>query len=211
MPRETLSVHDNEGTLRADLSFDRLEANRLRCAFLKIGFIALLDAVDRHADFRYLLPSDENHTVRALDGSYRTRCIQRAAHVGAAVKPFRYALDPLCLAAIGLYVLNRWLIGAHLHSAFLHSNFNDLLTVPAALPPVLWAQRLLGWRLHDGAPRIFEILLHAAIWSIICEGLGPFLFHHGTADWMDVVAYFVGGAVALLVWNRRAPASCEAA
>lgn len=131
--------------------------------------------------------------------------------MGAAVKHFRYALDPLCLAAIGLYALNRWLGEAHVHSVFLHSNFNDLLTIPAALPLVLWAQRRLGWRSHDGAPRVSEVVFHAAIWSLVCEVIGPFLFHHGTADWKDVAAYFAGGGVALLVWNRRAPASCEAA
>ncbi len=127
------------------------------------------------------------------------------------MKRFHYVLDPLCLAAIGLYVLNRWLGGVHVHSTFLHSNFNDLLTVPAALPLVLWAQRMLGWRSHDGAPNVSEVVLHAAIWSVICEGIGPFLLHHGTADWRDVAAYFAGGCVALLFWNRRSPASCEAA
>lgn len=131
--------------------------------------------------------------------------------MGASVKTFRYALDPLCLTAIALYALNRSLGEVWTHSSFLHSHFNDLLTVPAALPFVLWAQRLMGWRLHDGAPRPSEVLLHAAVWSVICEGVGPFLLHHGTADWMDVAAYFVGGGAALLVWNFRALASWEAA
>ena len=131
--------------------------------------------------------------------------------MGIAVKRFRYALDPLCVTAIVLYALNRWLCRGHVHSVFLRCHFNDLLTVAAALPPVLWAQRSLGWRTHDDPPRPGEVVLHVAIWAVVCEGIGPLLFRHGTADWIDVAAYAVGGGVALLFWTFRSSSSCKTA
>ncbi len=118
------------------------------------------------------------------------------------MKPFGYARDPLCLLAIALYALNRWALKPHLHSGFLHDHFNDVLLIPAALPLVLWAQRRLGWRDHDGPPRWSEIGLHLAIWGVICEVAGPHLAAHATGDWRDLVAYAAGAAVAGLWWQR---------
>lgn len=131
--------------------------------------------------------------------------------MGPPVKPFRYGLDPLCLTAVVLYGVNRWLCHGHLHSEFLRDHFNDLLTVAAALPPVLWIHRVLGTRTHDDPPGPGEVALHVVVWSLVCEGIGPLLLGHGTADWLDVAAYAVGGCAALLIWNLRSPGTCEAA
>lgn len=119
---------------------------------------------------------------------------------------FRYGRDPLCLAAIGLYSLNRWVLKPRLSSAFLHNHFNDLLLIPAALPLVLWLHRRLGWRHHDAAPSFGEIILHLAVWTIICEVIGPAVSTRGTADWRDALAYTVGG-LASWAWWRRHPAT----
>jgi len=108
------------------------------------------------------------------------------------------------LAAASGYALNRWLLKPLLPSSFLHGHFADLLLIPAALPVVLWVQRLVGLRKHDYAPSWSEMVLHLALWSLICEFIGPHWLHHGTADVWDVVAYATGGVVACLWWNRPA-------
>lgn len=115
---------------------------------------------------------------------------------------FGYLRDRLFLAAAAGYALNRWLLKAVFPSPFLHGHFNDLLLIPAALPVVLWVQRHIGLRPHDLAPSWTEICLHLAVWSLICELIGPFWLRRGTADLWDVAAYAVGGIAACLWWNR---------
>lgn len=116
---------------------------------------------------------------------------------------FRYLRDPLFLLSVTAYALNRWLLKPFLPSPFLHGHFADLLVIPAALPGTLWAQRLTGLRLHDLAPSWSEIIFHLAIWTFICEYVGPIWLHHGTADWRDVAAYAFGAILSYLWWNRR--------
>lgn len=119
---------------------------------------------------------------------------------------FGYLRDRLFLVATMSYVLNRWLLKPLLPTPFLHGHFNDLLLIPAALPLVLWVQRAVGLRTHDRAPSWSEMTLHLAVWSLICEFIGPLWLHHGTADVWDVVAYATGGIVACRWWNRSAKA-----
>jgi hypothetical protein len=118
---------------------------------------------------------------------------------------FHYLRDPLFVASCTAYGVNRWLLKPHVHSAFLHSHFNDLLLIPCALPPVLLAQRLLGVRRHDQTPQPSEIGLHLLVWSLLFEVLGPRLFIHATGDPLDVAAYLTGGIAAGLLWNAHAP------
>ena len=115
---------------------------------------------------------------------------------------FGYLRDPLFLVATMSYALNRWLLKPLLPWPFLHGHFADLLLIPAALPVVLGMQRLFGLREHDLAPSWAEMGFHLVVWSLICEVIGPFWLHHGTADVWDVAAYAIGGVVAGLWWNR---------
>lgn len=119
------------------------------------------------------------------------------------MRRFRYALDPLCLAACTGYAANRWLVPAAWKGPFLTGHFSDLLLIPAALPGVLWLQRRLGWRTADAPPGWPEIGLHLAAWSVAAELLAPHLFARATGDWWDVAAYAGGAAIAGLWWNRR--------
>jgi len=124
--------------------------------------------------------------------------------VGVAVSGFGYLRDRLFLAAVAGYALNCWLLKPLFAAPFLHGHFNDLLLIPAALPVVLWLQRVVGLRDHDLAPSWTETAFHLAVWSLICEFIGPHWLHHGTADVWDAVAYAAGGVVACLWWNRSA-------
>ncbi len=130
--------------------------------------------------------------------------------MGAAVRRFRYFFDELFLAASLGYAMNRWVLKPLVASAFLRGHFNDLLLIPAALPVILWVQRRTGLRSDDGMPSWSEIALHLAVWSLICEFIGPFWLHRGTADLWDVAAYVVGGLAAGIWWNHRSKVKSEA-
>ncbi|MDB6034493.1 MAG: hypothetical protein JWM16_4831 [Verrucomicrobiales bacterium] len=110
--------------------------------------------------------------------------------------------DPLFLGGCALYALNRWVLKPHFHQLFLHSWFNDSLLIPCALPPLLLTHRFLKLRRHDAPPTEGEIAMHLIFWSILFEWWGPHLFKHATGDWLDVAAYWAGGLVAWLWWNR---------
>ena len=114
---------------------------------------------------------------------------------------FPYLTDPLFLVASSLYALNRWVLKAHFHNAFLHNHFNDLLLIPCALPPLLLMQRWLKLRPHDRFPEIGEVALYLAVWSILFEVLGPWIIPWTVGDPWDVVAYIVGGAMAAGWWH----------
>jgi len=116
------------------------------------------------------------------------------------VKPFRYWRDPLFLAGCAGYALNRWLVKPHMHSPFLHGQFNDLLLIPCALPLVLWLQRRLGLRKHDASPTPGEIAFHLVIWSVLFEVIGPHIMRV-TGDPLDVLAYVIGGVLAGIWWQ----------
>jgi hypothetical protein len=103
------------------------------------------------------------------------------------------------MGACALYALNRWILKPRLHSSFLHSHFNDLLLIPAALPLVLWLQRRLGLRSHDGPPEAPEIALHFVVWSVMAEGIAPLLVQ-ATGDWRDVLSYAAGALVSGAWW-----------
>lgn len=123
------------------------------------------------------------------------------------MRRFGYLRDPLCVAACLLYVLNRGWLRAHFGGDFLTGYCNDLLFIPAALPPVLWLQRKLGVRADDRPPQWGEIGLHLTVWSIVAEGLAPLVLARATGDWRDVLAYGAGALVAGIWWRQEAPAN----
>jgi len=98
--------------------------------------------------------------------------------------------------------MNRWLVKPHSHSVFLRSWFNDTLLIPCALPLILLVYRCLKLRPHDDPPTMLEITGHLVLWSVFFEWIGPHLVKHATGDWLDVLAYFAGAAVAALWWHR---------
>ena len=132
------------------------------------------------------------------------------------MKRFGYLQDRLCALSLAAYALNHLWIVPHLGGTvqahapwawpFLHSHFDDLLLMPAALPVVLWLQRSLRVRNHDGPPTWVEMFGHLAIWAVICKLVGPLVLHIGVADPWDVLCFAAGGAGALLWWRRPATA-----
>jgi hypothetical protein len=117
---------------------------------------------------------------------------------------FRYLQDPLFLASLILYAVNRWFLKRAVASAFLHDHLNDLLCIPFWVPIMLWAMRKGGLRNDNAPPRSYEILVPLVVWSLTFEvllpRLGPFQ-HLAHADPFDVLAYAVGALIAAVFWR----------
>jgi hypothetical protein len=120
---------------------------------------------------------------------------------------FRYLRDPFFLLAVTLYVANRWWWKPEFGGLFLTGYFNDLLLIPAALPPILWLHSRLGWRQLAAPPTFLEILSHLVLWTFLAEVIGPHLKAASVADWADVAAYAAGALLAFLIWHRQSPAN----
>ena len=117
---------------------------------------------------------------------------------------FLYLRDPLFLASVAIYFLNRWVFKSIWESGFVHEHLNDLLCIPFWVPPMLWGQRLLGFRESNGPPLPSEILIPLTFWSILFEivlpGLGLF-GNYCVSDYRDVLWYTVGALGAGLFWR----------
>jgi hypothetical protein len=116
---------------------------------------------------------------------------------------FGYWRDPLFLACLGTYAVNRLLIKPNLHhySPLFHGHLNDILTVPVALPIYLYVYRLVGLRPDDEPPRWWEVALHVAVWDVFFEWFGPHYLHHGAGDPLDNLSIAGGGLVAWVIWR----------
>jgi hypothetical protein len=124
---------------------------------------------------------------------------------------FRYLRDPLFLLSVALYAANRWWWQPEFGGFFLNGYFNDLLLIPAALPPILWLHARLGWRSHHAPPSFIEITSHLSLWTLIAELFGPHLKATSVADWADVAAYTAGALLAFLIWRQQPANHAEAA
>lgn len=100
-----------------------------------------------------------------------------------------------------LYAANKGWGLVEARAPSMRGHFNDLLLIPVALPVLLQAQAWLGLRPKGEPPRWRETILHLAVWSVICEWLGPLWLHRGTADAWDVACYSAGAIAAQCWWN----------
>ena len=117
---------------------------------------------------------------------------------------FRYTLDPICIGSMVIYAIGRWYLRPHhIGGAFTKDYLNDVLCLPLFTPIILQFQKFLGLREHDLPPRLWEILQHWLVFSVIFEGIIPHFpsIWRSVADPWDVVAYLVGGLSAVAVWN----------
>jgi hypothetical protein len=120
---------------------------------------------------------------------------------------FRYLADPVCIASLLIYVVNRFYLKPHhIGGLFTVGYLNDVLCLPLFMPMILRAQHMLGLRRHDDYPRLWEILQHWVIFSILFEVIIPRfpMQFDSTADPWDVVAYLAGGLAAWVWWRWQA-------
>jgi hypothetical protein len=126
---------------------------------------------------------------------------------------FRYFADPACIAALAVYALNRHVLKPHhIGGWFTHGYLNDVLCLPLFVPMILYAQRLLKVRRHDGYPRFWEIAQQWAIFAVMFQAIiprFPGIFISAGDPW-DMLAYAAGGIIAGIYWrsvSRRCPES----
>ena len=120
-------------------------------------------------------------------------------------RKFRYLLDPLFLACVGLYFLNRLVIKPNCNVRFFHAWLNDLICIPFWVPIMLTGMRLLQMRRHDNPPTVAEISIPLILWSWLFEIYLPNLATTSPpyyADPWDIVAYTAGAICAWLYWNK---------
>jgi hypothetical protein len=117
---------------------------------------------------------------------------------------FRFLSDPIFLASVALYALNRWLLRpAFPDNGFLHGYLTDLLCLPVFVPFLVWAM----WRLKlrdDAPPRWSEIVIPLVFWSLMFEFWLPQTTIFGRfsrGDPFDIVAYASGGIFAFGIWK----------
>ncbi|WP_165220347.1 hypothetical protein [Aquisphaera insulae] len=117
---------------------------------------------------------------------------------------FRYLRDPLFLVCLTTYFINRWVFKAILDSGFVHDHLNDLICIPFWVPIMVWMERRLGVRRHDGPPDVLEIAAPLVIWSWVFEVALPrtTLFSaYCKADHQDVMYYALGAFGAVVFWR----------
>src|ERR1700677_4634036 len=88
--------------------------------------------------------------------------------------PFRYFADPVCITCLVIYPINRFYLKPHhIGGWFTHGYLNDVLCLPMFVPMILYIQRALGLRTHDGYPRLWELFQNWAIFSIVFQAILP--------------------------------------
>jgi hypothetical protein len=119
------------------------------------------------------------------------------------MQPFRYLRDPLFLACVVVYFINRSLVKPLVAGGFFHDHLNDLICIPFFVPIMLFVLRKLGLRPSDGPPSATEILIPVSLWSLLFEVVLPTQATVGrgmTADYRDIFYYALGGLLAASFW-----------
>ncbi|MBC8376298.1 MAG: hypothetical protein H8E26_09635 [FCB group bacterium] len=110
----------------------------------------------------------------------------------------------MILAAVsaGIFAINRLLLIPLLPElGFFRKYFGDVLALPVYLPLSYYLAWRLGLIMDDFRIKITHVLGAGIIFSLLFEGLIPFIDESSTRDPMDILAYFAGGLVLYIVAN----------
>jgi hypothetical protein len=119
-------------------------------------------------------------------------------------KPFTYLRDPLFLACLLVYFGHRWLAAYGFSTPWLQAYLNDVICIPFWVPMILWGQRVLRLRSHDGLPTPIDLVVPLVVWSLAFEVILPTLQGWRTIafpDPGDIVSYAAGGLGAAIFWR----------
>jgi len=109
--------------------------------------------------------------------------------------------QPFFLVALGIYLLNRYLLGWVGLGAYKIPYLNDVLCLPVVLTLALWLQQRLfpqsARQRLNGAQVVFTFIYFA----VFFEGILPALSDRYTRDYWDIVAYAVGGFIFYFLFN----------
>jgi len=117
---------------------------------------------------------------------------------------FRYLRDPLFLACAAAYLVNRVILRRVWEGGFVHDHLNDLICLPVWVPVMLWVERRLGLRRHDGPPEALEVIIPLLAWSWLFEIALPkteFFGRYCVADHRDILYYAAGALGAVFFWR----------
>lgn len=115
-------------------------------------------------------------------------------------------LHPVYLISAVLFGVNQLLERVfHLFIYPFNAYMDDLLALPLSLTPILWLYRLVYKKYGIRALGFWQCVGAALYFSVAFEVLAvkakPAAF---TADWLDVICYFVGALVFYFTINKRA-------
>lgn len=117
---------------------------------------------------------------------------------------YRYLKDPLFVACVIVYAVNRFVVKPWFPNTFSQAYLNDLICIPFCVPVVVYLMRKFGWRPHDLPPSGLEIIIPLLAWSFVFEvllqrlGVFPAL---ATADHVDILFYCAGACLAAAYWR----------
>jgi hypothetical protein len=117
---------------------------------------------------------------------------------------FGYLRDPLFLACVLVYFVNRFVLKTIWETGFVHEHLNDLLCIPFWVPIMLWVERRLGLRRDDSPPEAVEVVVPLVLWSWLFEIALPrteLFGRYCTADHRDVLYYAAGALGAAVFWR----------
>lgn len=120
------------------------------------------------------------------------------------MKRFRYLFDPLFVACLLIYALNRWICKPYLPNAFSQSYLNDVICIPFWVPIMLFAMRKVRLRSDDSPPASYEVLIPLLVWSFVFESVAPYTdSFRGLAfgDPLDILCYSSGALAAAVFWR----------
>lgn len=117
---------------------------------------------------------------------------------------FRYLRDPLFLACVTMYFINRLAIKPLVPGGFVHDHFNDLICIPFWVPIMLWMQKSAGLRPVPAIPSAAEVFIPLVVWSLVFEfwlPTTPTFAEYSTADYRDIMWYAIGAMFAACWWT----------
>ena len=117
---------------------------------------------------------------------------------------FAYLRDPLFLVCLIVYCGHRWLAANGHSTPWLCAYLNDVVCVPFWVPMILWGQRVLRLRSHDGLPTPIDLVVPLLVWSLAFEVIlpsWPGWSNIAFPDPGDIVSYAAGGLAAAIFWR----------
>jgi hypothetical protein len=119
-------------------------------------------------------------------------------------RPFAYLRDPLFLVCLTVYFGHRAFAAPDYSTPWLQAYLNDVICIPFWVPMILWGQRVLRLRSHDGLPTPIDLVVPLVVWSLAFEVILPTLEGWRTIafpDPGDIVSYAAGGLGAAIFWR----------